>query len=119
MSRWSERFAPGSVIRLDPKYATGSWKDFTTGTVLGPTINEGYGSSAGTRYVSSDGTKYQSWRVRWDGFDYGPSKDNCHTVADAIVTAYEPDERELADVMASIENAARNTMSKEAPHDRR
>lgn len=104
---WRDRFQPGSVVRLKPKYATGSWAGFTTGVILAWTTVEGYGSSAGNRQ--------KNWKVRWDGYSYGPDTSNCHTANDAIITEDEPTESEMTEALASIEEAARKTMSKEAP----
>lgn len=106
---WADRFKEGSIVRLNPKYAKGSWREFTTGVIVGPTSDEGFGSAAGNRN--------HNWKVRWDAHDYGHRTHDCHTVNDAVIAPDEPDESELAAAMASIQDAARKTTSKESLHE--
>ena len=82
-----------------------AWQEFDWGTAIRDEVADrsGYGSD----HPESSGTNVG---VRWDGYDYGPSESNCHSVDPAVLTT-EPDEDELNEILASIGQAARKTTS--------
>ena len=82
------------------------WSDFDQGVIL--TKYDKYKSGYGSDHPEGTGI---TWGVRWDDFDYGDSPTNCHTADEVLLALDDPDEDELAEALASIEQAARNTMS--------
>lgn len=107
-------FKRGDRVRLNKtklreleKERPSSWDDFEYGTITQPKSKgySGYGSDL------PDGTAV-CWGVRWDEYtQYGDSPTNCHTADEVLLLPDAPDEDELAEAMASIEQAARKTMS--------
>lgn len=77
-------FKKGERVRLIKPLA--GWENFELGTILGSHKGEGYGSEP---------AREQAWSVRWDNYDYGVHKDNCHHVAESCIKSDEPTEAEI------------------------
>lgn len=106
------KFKAGDRVRLNPVVAIecdgDNWvkMGFDYGTLMKHTT-----SDFGVGHRAPNAIKDGNWSVRWDGYDYGGSPGNCHTVNECVLLPVEPDEREMAEALASIERAARTTMS--------
>jgi hypothetical protein len=91
----------GERIELHEVHRNNGWEKFRYGTVIGYAPGR-----PGVASRDEDG----SWKVRFDEYEYTSESDH-HYVGTAAMDSIETDAVELNEVLASIGQAARNTMS--------
>lgn len=74
------------------------WKNFEYGTIIENKARNGFGHGA------EEGENI-SWAVRWDGFNYGESLTNCHTVAQSAIKSDEVTEDEVYELFGITKEA--------------